>query len=212
MFPALTLVNLGKKPYVDTWEAMKTFTENRDKRSNDEIWFVEHQPVYTLGRTGNSAQLPESLNIPLIHSDRGGQVTYHGPGQLVCYLLLDIRRLSLGVRELVTAIEETVIELIGAHGVLGQSKAEAPGVYVDGKKIASLGLRVRRGASYHGLSLNVDMDLEPFMNINPCGFEGLEVVDLMSLGVSNSIAEIRNELADILIRKIGYSDINLRGK
>ena len=212
MVPALTLLNLGKKPYVETWEAMKSFTEHRDKSSNDEIWFVEHPPVYTLGRTGKAACLPKTLDIPLIYSDRGGQVTYHGPGQLVCYLLLDIRRLGLGVRELVTAIEEAVIELIGHHGVVGESKIKAPGVYVDGRKIASLGLRVRRGASYHGLSLNVDMDLEPFMNINPCGFEGLEMIDLMRLGVSNPIAEIRNELADILIRKIGYSDVALRIK
>ena len=212
MVPALTLLNLGKKPYVETWEAMKSFTEHRDKSSNDEIWFVEHPPVYTLGRTGKTAYLPKMLDIPLIYSDRGGQVTYHGPGQLVCYLLLDIRRLGLGVRELVTAIEEAVIELIGHHGVVGESKIKAPGVYVDGRKIASLGLRVRRGASYHGLSLNVDMDLEPFMNINPCGFEGLEMIDLMRLGVSNPIAEIRNELADILIRKIGYSDVASRIK
>jgi len=131
-------------------------------------------------------------------------VTYHGPGQLVCYLLIDVRRRKLGVRDLVTAIEQSIVQLIKAYGVVSESKREAPGVYVDGRKLAALGLRIRKGCSYHGLSLNVDMDLEPFSNINPCGFEGLEVIDMKRLGIDRSMTEVREALTDILIREIGY--------
>ena len=140
----------------------------------------------------------------MVHSDRGGQVTYHGPGQLVCYLLIDVRRRKLGVRDLVTAIEQSIVQLIKAYGVVSESKREAPGVYVDGRKLAALGLRIRKGCSYHGLSLNVDMDLKPFSNINPCGFEGLEVIDMKRLGIDRSMTEVMEALTDILIRQIGY--------
>ncbi len=183
---------------------MKKFTDSREARAADEIWFVQHPPVYTLGQAGKVEHLLTPGDIPVVHSDRGGQVTYHGPGQLVCYLLLDVRRLQLGVRDLVTAIEQSIVQLINAYGVVSESKREAPGVYVDGRKLAALGLRIRKGCSYHGLSLNVDMDLGPFLNINPCGFEGLEVIDMKRLGIDRSMAEVRQELTDILIRQIGY--------
>ena len=183
---------------------MKKFTDSREAHAPDEIWFVQHPPVYTLGQAGKVEHLLTPGDIPVVHSDRGGQVTYHGPGQLVCYLLIDVRRRKLGVRDLVTAIEQSIVQLIKAYGVVSESKREAPGVYVDGRKLAALGLRIRKGCSYHGLSLNVDMDLEPFSNINPCGFEGLEVIDMKRLGIDRSMTEVMEALTDILIRQIGY--------
>jgi lipoyl(octanoyl) transferase len=200
----LVVKNLGEKLYVKTWQAMKSFTDSRDEFVSDEIWFVQHPPVYTFGQAGKVEHLLTPSDIPVVHSDRGGQVTYHGPGQLVCYLLLDVRRLRFGARGLVTAIEQSIIQLINSYGVIAESKPEAPGVYVDGKKLAALGLRIRKGCSYHGLSLNVDMDLGPFLNINPCGFKGLEVVDMKGLGIDLPMTEIMEELTDILIRQIGY--------
>ena len=183
---------------------MKIFTDSRDECVTDEIWFVQHPPVYTLGQAGKVEHLLTPGDIPVVHSDRGGQVTYHGPGQLVCYLLLDVRRLGLGVRGLVTAIEQSIVQLINSYGITAESKPEAPGVYVDGKQIAALGLRIRKGCSYHGLSLNVDMDLGPFSNINPCGFKDLNVVDMKGLGINRPMTEIMDALTDILIRQIGY--------
>ena len=183
---------------------MKKFTDSREAHAPDEIWFVQHPPVFTLGQAGKVEHLLTPGDIPVVHSDRGGQVTYHGPGQLVCYLLIDVRRRKLGVRDLVTAIEQSIVQLIKAYGVVSESKREAPGVYVDGRKLAALGLRIRKGCSYHGLSLNVDMDLKPFSNINPCGFEGLEVIDMKRLGIDRSMTEVMEALTDILIRQIGY--------
>ena len=200
----LVVKNLGEKPYAETWQAMKSFTDSRDESAADEFWFVQHPPVYTLGQAGKVEHLLTPGDIPIVHSDRGGQVTYHGPGQLVCYLLLDIRRLQLGVRDLVTAIEQSIVQLINSYGVAAEAKPEAPGVYVDGRKLAALGLRIRKGCSYHGLSLNVDMDLGPFSNINPCGIEGLEVVDMKRLGIDRPMAKIMEELTDILVQQIGY--------
>lgn len=200
----LVVKNLGEKPYTETWQAMKSFTDSRDECAADEFWFVQHPPVYTLGQAGKVEHLLTPGDIPIVHSDRGGQVTYHGPGQLVCYLLLDIRRLQLGVRDLVTAIEQSIVQLINSYGVAAEAKPEAPGVYVDGRKLAALGLRIRKGCSYHGLSLNVDMDLGPFSNINPCGIEGLEVVDMKRLGIDRPMAKIMEELTDILVQQIGY--------
>ena len=202
----LVVKNLGEKPYVKIWQTMKSFTDRRDEGVTDEIWFVQHPPVYTLGQAGKVEHLLKPSDIPVVQTDRGGQVTYHGPGQLVCYLLLDVRRLGFGVRGLVTAIEQSIIQLINSYGVTAESKPGAPGVYVDGKKLAALGLRIRKGCSYHGLSLNVDMDLGPFSNINPCGFKGLEVVDMKGLGIDRSMTEIVKELTDILIRQMGYDD------
>lgn len=204
MGQSLVVKNLGEELYTETWQAMKKFTDSREAHAPDEIWFVQHPPVFTLGQAGKVEHLLTPGDIPVVHSDRGGQVTYHGPGQLVCYLLIDVRRRKLGVRDLVTAIEQSIVQLIKAYGVVSESKREAPGVYVNGRKLAALGLRIRKGCSYHGLSLNVDMDLKPFSNINPCGFEGLEVIDMKRLGIDRSMTEVMEALTDILIRQIGY--------
>lgn len=190
--------------YDPVWQAMRDLTDGRDESSFDEVWFLQHQAVFTLGQAGKEEHLLMPGDIPIVKSDRGGQVTYHGPGQLVAYLLFDIRRLGIGVRALVTGIENTVISFLGRHGIEAESRRDAPGVYVDSRKIAALGLRVRKGCSYHGLSLNVDMDLEPFSRINPCGYQGLEVTDLRQQGVEMSIDEVAEALYGQICREFGY--------
>ena len=167
---------------------MQAFTNGRDDRTHDEIWFTEHEPVFTLGLNASREHLLAPGDIPVVQIDRGGQVTYHGPGQLMIYPLLDIRRANIGVRPLVSALEQSVVDLVAESGILAVSRCDAPGVYVDGVKIASVGLRIRRGASFHGMALNVDVDLEPFSRINPCGFSGLEVTDLARLGAGRGTA------------------------
>lgn len=173
---------------------MQAFTESRSADTPDEIWLLEHPPVFTQGMNGKAEHLIAPGEIPVVQVDRGGQVTYHGPGQLVVYLLLDLRRRKLGVRQVVSAMEQTVITLLNDYGIPAEARQEAPGVYVDGNKIASLGLRVRRGCSYHGLSLNVAMDLEPFSRINPCGYRGLGVTQLQALGIGDSMDEVAEKL------------------
>jgi lipoyl(octanoyl) transferase len=173
---------LGLVEYEPTWRAMQRFTDERDPSTPDEIWFLEHPPVFTLGLNASPAHVLAPGDIPVVQIDRGGQVTYHGPGQLVVYPLVDLRRAGLGVRDLVTALEGSVIGLVAEFGIAAESRRGAPGVYVGGKKLASIGIRVRRGASYHGLALNVSMDLEPFQRINPCGYVGLEMTQLRDLG------------------------------
>lgn len=170
---------LGLADYLETWQAMRDFTDQRSAQTVDEIWLVEHHPVFTQGQAGRAEHVLAAGDIPLVQSDRGGQVTYHGPGQLVVYPLLTLRRLGLGVRDWVTCIERTVVATLAEYGVESYPKADAPGVYVGGKKIASLGLRVRRGSSYHGVAINLDMDLSPFARINPCGYEGLMMTQLV---------------------------------
>jgi lipoyl(octanoyl) transferase len=204
MAAKLIVKDLGVRPYDEIWQQMKRFTDERNESTPDELWLVQHSGVYTLGQTGKQEHVLDAGNIPVLKTDRGGQVTYHGPGQLVCYLLLDIRRLGIGVRDLVTAIEASVIQLLARHNVDASSKPDAPGVYVEGKKVAALGLRIRKGRSYHGLSLNVDMDLAPFSNIDPCGYPGLEVTDTRRLGIKAGITEISRELTDILCSEFGY--------
>ena len=174
---------LGLRPYQETWDAMRDYTASRDAASEDQIWLVQHPPVYTQGQAGKPEHLLAPGDIPVIQIDRGGQITYHGPGQTIMYLLLDIRRAGIGIRELVSLIEKTVIGYLQEQGISAQSRADAPGVYVDGKKIASLGLRVRHGCTYHGVALNVDMNLEPFSRINPCGLVGMQMTQLRDLGV-----------------------------
>jgi lipoyl(octanoyl) transferase len=166
---------------------MRSFTDERDATTPDELWLLEHPPVFTLGMAADPGHVLAAGGIPVVQTDRGGQVTYHGPGQLVAYPLLDIRRLGLQVRTLVMQLEQAVIDLVAEHGIRAAGRRDAPGVYVDGAKLASLGLRVRRGASYHGLALNVDMDLAPFARINPCGMAGLAVTDLARLGVASCV-------------------------
>jgi lipoyl(octanoyl) transferase len=183
---------------------MKDFTDTRDEETLDELWLLQHPSVYTLGQAGKQEHVLTPGDIPIVKSDRGGQVTYHGPGQLVVYLLVDIKRIGIGVRFLVTGIERAVIDFLGRHGVAAMARKDAPGVYVEGRKVAALGLRVRRGRSYHGLSLNVDMDLAPFKGINPCGYEGLEVIDLKGLGVNLSVEETARELTPLIGVEFGY--------
>lgn len=172
---------LGQVPYEPTWRAMQAFTDQRTAETGDEIWFLEHPPVFTQGLNGKPEHVLFTGDIPVVQIDRGGQVTYHGPGQLVVYPLIDVRRHSLGVRELVMALENSVIRLMADYGIHAQARRDAPGVYVEGRKLASIGLRIRRGCSYHGMAINVNMDLSPFQRINPCGYQGLEVVDMRSL-------------------------------
>lgn len=174
----VTVKDLGRTAYEPVFHAMQSFTEARDKTTVDEIWFTEHEPVFTQGQSGKEEHLLAPGDIPVVQTDRGGQVTYHGPGQITGYLLFDLRRLKIGVRDLVTNIELAMVDTVAAYGIDAKPRADAPGVYVDNNKIGSLGLRVRRGCSYHGLSLNVDMDLEPFSRINPCGLFGIEVTHI----------------------------------
>ena len=180
---------LGRVDYAPTFQAMQVFTASRTAETPDELWIVEHPPVYTLGQAGKPEHILEDVGIPVIKIDRGGQVTYHGPGQAVIYLLLDLQRLKIKVRELVTAIEQGVIDFLAAHGVAAERRAGAPGVYVGEAKVAALGLKIKNGCSYHGLSLNVDMDLSPFAAINPCGYAGLKVTQTRDLGIPLNLAE-----------------------
>ncbi|MEE8107760.1 MAG: lipoyl(octanoyl) transferase LipB [Gammaproteobacteria bacterium] len=201
----VVIKRLGLVEYEPTWRDMQTFTDRRDAQTADEIWLLQHPPVYTLGLNGSPEHLLAPADIPVINIDRGGQVTYHGPGQLVVSPRIDLRRQSLGVRELVSALEQSVIDLATNHGSDAQARADAPGVYVAGRKLASLGLRIRRGCSYHGLAFNIDMDLEPFSRINPCGFEDLEVTQLKDLGGPADLEQVATELEQYLLKNLKYA-------
>ena len=190
---------LGRVEYEPTWRAMQSFTDQRTPTTPDEIWFLEHPPVFTLGMNAAPEHLLAPGDIPVVQIDRGGQVTYHGPGQLVVYPLIDVRRAGLGVRQLVMSLESAIIDLLASWNVTALARRDAPGVYVEGRKVASIGLRIRRGSSYHGLAFNVAMDLEPFQRINPCGYRGLEVIDLRSLGVNASVQEVADALSPRLL-------------
>lgn len=197
---------LGLTDYEPTWQAMKRFTDGRDRETADEVWLVQHPPVFTQGQSGKPEHLLLPGDIPVVQVDRGGQVTYHGPGQLVAYLLLDVRRLGFGVRDLVTRIERSLIDLLASYGVDAAAKADAPGVYVDGAKIASLGLRIRNGCSFHGLALNVDMDLDPFKRINPCGYAGLAMTQLREQAGPIEFAEVSARLRAQLVNHLDYAE------
>ena len=186
--------NLGLQQYESIWHNMQQFTQNRSHETPDEIWSVEHFPVYTLGLNGKREHLLNTGNIPVINSDRGGQVTYHGPGQLVIYTLLDIKRLKINIRELVTLLEFAMITTLAGHGIIAVARADAPGVYVNDKKIGSIGLRIKKNCSYHGLSLNNNMDLRPFDHINTCGYSGLKVTQLADLGVAVSTKQLASSV------------------
>lgn len=194
---------LGSAPYEPTWRAMQAFTEQRGPQTRDEIWFLQHPPVFTLGMNAAREHVLAPGDIPLVQIDRGGQVTYHGPGQLVVYPLLDVRRLGLGVRQLVIALENAVIALLASWSIQAVGRRDAPGIYVSGRKVASIGLRIRRGCSYHGMAFNIAMDLEPFRRINPCGFRGLEVTDLRALGVAAEPRAVAELLAPHLLSSLG---------
>lgn len=190
----------GRVPYEPTWRAMQDFTAQRDASTPDELWLVEHPPVYTLGQAGKAEHLLHVTDIPLVKIDRGGQITYHGPGQVVGYLLLDLHRRGLKVREMVNLLEQALIDCIADYGLDARRKDGAPGVYIDGAKVAALGLRVKNGCSYHGLSLNVDMDLTPFTWINPCGYSGLQTIQLKDFGVTEGPEEVATRLLGHLQR------------
>lgn len=190
---------LGRVAYEPTWRAMQQLTDARVGETPDEIWLLEHEPVFTLGMNSDPAHVLAPGDIPVVQIDRGGQVTYHGPGQLVIYPLIDVRRSGLGVRSLVTALERAVIDYAAGFGIRAECRANAPGVYVDGRKLASVGLRIRRGGSYHGLALNVDMDLAPFARINPCGYAGLQMTQLSMLGGPREVEHVGREIAPLLL-------------
>ena len=198
MSGTLVFRRLGRTDYQATWRAMQDFTATRDGQTQDEIWLLEHPPVFTQGLAGRPEHLLRETGVPLVRTDRGGQITYHGPGQVIAYLLIDLARRGLKVRELVSRIEQATIDLLASLGSEGQRLAGAPGVYVGGAKIASLGLRVKGGCSYHGVSLNADMDLSPFAAINPCGYPGLKVTQLRDLGVRSDPTEV----GELLLRQL----------
>ena len=195
--------DLGRRAYEPVWHAMQAFTDARDETTPDELWLVEHDPVFTLGQAGRPEHVLAPGDIPVVRVDRGGQVTYHGPGQLVAYPLLDLRRLKLGVRDYVCRIEQAVIDTLGEWNIEGRRREGAPGVYVDGAKVAALGIRVRRGCAFHGLAFNIDMDLAPFSRINPCGYAGLEVVSMRDLGGPAGIDAVKPALLDHLAARLG---------
>lgn len=199
---ALVLRSLGRRDYHEVWGAMRAFTERRDAVTADELWLTEHAPVFTLGRAGKHEHVLAPGSIPLVETDRGGQVTYHGPGQLVVYVLADVNRLGIGPRELVRRLEQGVIDYLAALDLKAERRAGAPGVYIDDAKIAALGLRIRRGCSYHGLALNVDLDLAPFLRINPCGYAGLRVTRLADLRAGIGMAAVATDFVPTLVRAL----------
>ena len=198
----LVVRELGHRAYEPVWRAMQEFTNTRNESTPDEIWFCDHESVFTLGLNTKPEHLLAPGDIPVIQIDRGGQVTYHGPGQLMIYPLIDLRRAGLGVRDLVTALEQSVVDLAADYGIEAASRCDAPGVYIDGVKLASVGLRIRRGSSFHGMALNVDVDLEPFSRINPCGFKDLQLTDLARLGADSDLAAVRDKLLPHLLRHL----------
>lgn len=194
--------NLGIRDYLPTWDAMKNFTLERQETTPDEIWVLQHHPVYTQGQSGKPEHVLQPGSIPVVVTDRGGQVTYHGPGQLVIYPLLDLTRLQLNSRQLVTLLENAVIQLLESYQIKAEARADAPGIYVDGAKICSIGLRIKKGRSYHGLALNIDMDLEPFSRINPCGYQGLRMCQISDFVRTISWEEIEVQMEQYLISLI----------
>ncbi|WP_076586579.1 lipoyl(octanoyl) transferase LipB [Vibrio ostreicida] len=203
----LVVKRLGRQDYEPIWQAMHDFTDTRDDDTLDQIWLVEHNPVFTQGQAGKSEHLINTGEIPVVQSDRGGQVTYHGPGQLVAYFLINLRRKKLGVRDLVTHIENLVIHTLKRYNIDSEARPDAPGVYVDNKKICSLGLRIRKGCSFHGLALNVNMDLSPFQRINPCGYAGMEMAQVSQLGGPDNLTQVEEALVEELVTLLGYEHV-----
>jgi len=206
----LIVKKLGRQDYEPVWKAMHKFTNERTEEDVDQVWLVEHNPVFTQGQAGKAEHVLNAGDIPVIQSDRGGQVTYHGPGQLVAYFLINIRRKKFGVRDLVTHIENLVINTLKAYNIDSAARPDAPGVYVDGKKICSLGLRIRRGCSFHGLALNVDMDLSPFLRINPCGYQGMEMAQVSQLGGPSELENVEQQLIQELVELLGYDQVDIQ--
>ncbi|WP_250627439.1 lipoyl(octanoyl) transferase LipB [Pinirhizobacter soli] len=203
----LNIRRLGRVPYEASWKAMSAFTDNRTEDTPDELWLLEHDPVFTLGQAGKMEHVLAPGDIPVVPVDRGGQVTYHGPGQIVAYPMVDLRRSGVGVRELVNRIEQAIIDTMGHWNIVAERVEGAPGVYVAGAKVAALGLRVRRGCSFHGLAFNVNMDLSPYHRINPCGYKGLEVTQVLDLGGPSSLAEVENTLVEEFCRQFDFRPV-----
>jgi len=197
--------HLSRQPYEPTWRKMQYLTDNRDKNTTDEIWLLEHESVFTQGQAGKAEHLLNTGDIPVVQVDRGGQVTYHGPGQLVVYLMIDLRRTKIGVREIVTLMENAIIDVLSKFSVEAYAKSDAPGVYVGNTKIASLGLRVRRGCSFHGLALNLDLDTEPFLRINPCGYAGMQMSNLSDYVDNLDKPQVAQLMAEYIVQEIGYN-------
>ena len=206
----LIIKNLGLQSYLPVRQAMQDFSAQRKSDTNDEIWLLEHQPVFTLGKNGKAEHLLERSDIPLINIDRGGQITYHGPGQLIVYLLIDIKRRGLGVRRLVTLIEQSIINTLADYQLNAYAKKEAPGVYIDEAKIAAVGLRIKKGCSFHGLSLNISMDMTPFKTINPCGYKDLQIVQLADFIKDVQLSQVQEKLLSYLVKSMGYARMEIK--
>lgn len=202
--------NFGICDYQGTYQDMVDFTAQRDVNTSDEIWFLQHPPVYTLGMAGKTGHVLNPGNIPVVRTDRGGQVTYHGPGQLLGYILMDLKRNKTGIKSLVHRIEQSIIDLLADMGIYGARKDKAPGVYIDKKKIAALGVRIRNNCSYHGFCLNVNMDLAPYGGINPCGYEGLEIAQLKDYGIELDVNQVATEILPFLLTNLGYDPADIR--
>jgi lipoyl(octanoyl) transferase len=203
----LKIKMLGRQSYEPVWQAMHDFTDQRNADTTDEVWIVEHEPVFTQGQAGKAEHVLNAGDIPVVQSDRGGQVTYHGPGQIVAYFLINLKRKKMGVRELVTHIENIVIATLNQLGITAAARPDAPGVYVEGKKICSLGLRIRKGCSFHGLALNVDMDLEPFLRINPCGYQGMEMIQVTDFTSGIETKAVKQTLLNNIIDVLNYQHV-----
>lgn len=200
---------LGRQDYLPVWQAMHQFTDERNLSSPDEVWLVEHNSVFTQGQAGKVEHLLNTGDIPIVQSDRGGQVTYHGPGQIVAYFMINLRRKNMGVRELVTHIENIVISTLKEFGIRSAARADAPGVYVEQRKICSLGLRIRKGCSFHGLALNVNMDLSPFLRINPCGYAGMEMIQVKDINGPDSVARVESILIEKITHQLEYTQVDI---
>jgi lipoyl(octanoyl) transferase len=197
---------LGSQDYLCTWEAMQQFTQHRDAETQDEIWMLEHHPVFTQGQNGKAEHLLHPGSIPVIQTDRGGQITYHGPGQLMVYTLIDIKRKKWSIRQFVSLLEQSIIDLLAAYHIEAEAKCKAPGVYIQGKKICSIGLRIRRGAAYHGIAFNIGMDLSPFTRINPCGFATLQMTQCSEWSGLKTTTEASRQLIPYLVHHLGYTN------
>lgn len=200
---------LGLVDYQSTYDQMLALTDSRDESTPDELWILEHHPVFTQGRAGKSEHVMNAGDIPIVQSDRGGQVTYHGPGQITGYVMLDLKRAKLGVRDLVSAIEQTLVDVLAGYNINAHAKPDAPGVYVGADKIASLGLRIRNGKSFHGLALNVNMNLEPFLRINPCGYAGLNMTQIANYEPSATVADAASRLVDAFAKQLSYETVTV---
>jgi len=209
MSPDLIVRNKGFCDYQTSYTAMCRFTDSRDSATSDEVWCLQHLPVYTLGLNSHRKHIINTGDIPVVETDRGGQVTYHGPGQLMVYLLMDLKRKSIGVKDYVHRLEQSVIDMLEVYDVVGHRRESAPGVYVDNKKISALGIRVRKGCSYHGISINVDMDLAPYNGIHPCGYSELEVTQMREIGIEKNLVQITDTLITCLMRQMHYSGDNV---